>query len=137
MVRIGGKIMNFINIEQPLVSIIMACYNSIKTIDESISSVINQDYKNFELIIADDNSTDGTYEFIISKYSSSDKVKIIRNEYNKGVSGARNSALRKAKGRYICFWILMIYGKQQNYQPKLLICLSIMLLYHILITQYL
>ncbi|EPG3076668.1 glycosyltransferase, partial [Escherichia coli] len=32
----------------------MACYNSIKTIDESISSVINQDYKNFELIIADD-----------------------------------------------------------------------------------
>ncbi|TGI67792.1 glycosyltransferase, partial [Escherichia coli] len=46
--------------EQPLVSIIMACYNSIKTIDESISSVINQDYKNFELIIADDNSTDGT-----------------------------------------------------------------------------
>ncbi|WP_254881148.1 glycosyltransferase family 2 protein, partial [Escherichia coli] len=72
--------MNFINIEQPLVSIIMACYNSIKTIDESISSVINQDYKNFELIIADDNSTDGTYEFIISKYSSSDKVKIIRNE---------------------------------------------------------
>ncbi|HBN7276562.1 TPA: glycosyltransferase, partial [Escherichia coli] len=44
--------MNFINIEQPLVSIIMACYNSIKTIDESISSVINQDYKNFELIIA-------------------------------------------------------------------------------------
>ncbi|ALN46136.1 glycosyltransferase family 2 protein [Escherichia coli] len=95
--------MNFINIEQPLVSIIMACYNSIKTIDESISSVINQDYKNFELIIADDNSTDGTYEFIISKYSSSDKVKIIRNEYNKGVSGARNSALRKAKGRYICF----------------------------------
>nr|EKU6370225.1 glycosyltransferase [Escherichia coli] len=46
--------MNFINIEQPLVSIIMACYNSIKTIDESISSVINQDYKNFELIIADD-----------------------------------------------------------------------------------
>ncbi|MCG2965497.1 glycosyltransferase family 2 protein, partial [Escherichia coli] len=74
--------MNFINIEQPLVSIIMACYNSIKTIDESISSVINQDYKNFELIIADDNSTDGTYEFIISKYSSSDKVKIIRNEGN-------------------------------------------------------
>lgn len=51
MVRIGGKIMNFINIEQPLVSIIMACYNSIKTIDESISSVINQDYKNFELIL--------------------------------------------------------------------------------------
>ncbi len=51
MVRIGGKIMNFINIEQPLVSIIMACYNSIKTIDESISSVINQDYKNFEFLL--------------------------------------------------------------------------------------
>lgn len=43
--------MNFINIEQPLVSIIMACYNSIKTIDESISSVINQDYKTLSLLL--------------------------------------------------------------------------------------
>ncbi|HCB1919082.1 TPA: glycosyltransferase family 2 protein [Citrobacter braakii] len=99
-----GKIsMNQSNKKEPLVSIIMPCFNSINTIDESINSVLNQDYNNYELIIADDNSSDGTYEHILELYSDCSNIKILKNKFQKGVSGARNSALAMANGRFVCF----------------------------------
>ena len=50
--------------KQPLISVIMSAYNSEKTIESSVSSIINQSYKNFEIMILDDFSQDGTYNII-------------------------------------------------------------------------
>lgn len=83
-----------------MVSIIVPSYNCAHLIAETIDSVINQTYKDFELIIIDDGSTDNTQE-ILSNYSDS-RIRIIKDE-NHGVSYARNHGLDEAKGEYITF----------------------------------
>ncbi|MBR6384077.1 MAG: glycosyltransferase family 2 protein [Lachnospiraceae bacterium] len=68
---------------------------------ESIDSVINQTYKNLEIIIVDDGSDDGS-EFVCDLYKNDSRVKVIHQK-NKGLSGARNTALDIANGDYIAF----------------------------------
>ena len=85
-----------------LVSIIMPSYNTAKYITNSIESVLNQTYKNWELIIIDDCSTDNTDE-IIKNYNSEDRIKYIKNEKNSGAAVSRNRGLREAKGKWIAF----------------------------------
>lgn len=87
--------------EQPLVSVIIPAYNAEKYIKEAIESVLNQTYKNIELIVVDDGSTDNTAE-IVKKYLNDPRVKYIYQE-NKGLAGARNTGIKKAKGDYIAF----------------------------------
>lgn len=84
------------------VSIIMGVYNCEKTIDESIKSIVNQSYNNWELIICDDNSVDNTYEIAL-KYAKefSDKIKLIRNERNLTLGPTLNRSLQLATGKYI------------------------------------
>lgn len=84
-----------------LVSIIMPNYNASKYIDASIHSVLNQTYKNFELIIVDDVSTDNSVE-LIKKYEDK-RIKLFINEKNSGAAISRNRALREAKGKWIAF----------------------------------
>lgn len=85
----------------PLVSILMAAYNSEKYISEAIESVLAQTYQNWELIICDDCSKDLTLE-IIKVYSNKDsRIKVIRNKENSGQATARNNAFRISKGDYI------------------------------------
>lgn len=86
-----------------LVSIIMPAYNSARYLNESISSVINQTYNSWELIICDDNSHDETVSICLEWCKKDDRIKLISNLYQKGASGARNSCLDYAKGRYIAF----------------------------------
>jgi glycosyltransferase involved in cell wall biosynthesis len=89
--------------EKNLVSIIMPCFNSEKFIEESIISVINQSYEDWELIICDDFSSDKTYE-LAEKYAYvHNRIILIKNTHDKGAPGARNSCLDKARGRYIAF----------------------------------
>lgn len=86
-----------------LVSIITPVYNSEKTIASTIESVLNQTFKNFEMIIVDDVSNDNTIE-IIKEYQKKDsRIKLIVLNKNSGASVARNMALKEAKGRYIAF----------------------------------
>ncbi|TQQ83941.1 glycosyltransferase family 2 protein [Peptacetobacter hominis] len=86
-----------------LVSIITPMYNAEKYIKDTIESVISQEYKEWEMIVVDDCSTDGCTE-IVKKYSNKDsRIKYIRSEKNGGVSKARNLALKNASGRYIAF----------------------------------
>lgn len=80
-------------------SVIIPVYNKKETVSESIESVLNQKYKNFEIIVINDGSTDNTSE-ILEKYKN--KIKII-NQKNSGVSVARNNGIKKAKGKFICF----------------------------------
>lgn len=84
-----------------LVSIIMPCYNSEKYISESINSVLDQTYTNFELIIIDDSSTDTSIN-IISEYQDN-RIKLIKSNTNQGVAAARNKGIVAAKGKYIAF----------------------------------
>ncbi len=84
-----------------LVSIIMPSWNTAKWIAESIESVINQTYKNWELIIVDDCSTDNTEEIV--KSFNDDRIIFIKNEKNSGAALTRNRALREAKGEWIAF----------------------------------
>lgn len=87
----------------PLVSIITPCYNAQKYIVETIESVLVQTYDNWELIIVDDYSTDGSIEIVKSYIAKDSKIKLICNNENIGVSKSRNIAIRKAKGKYIAF----------------------------------
>jgi len=85
------------------VSIIMPSFNSSPFIGFSINSLINQTYKNWELIVVDDNSSDETFK-IISNFSKSDpRITGIRLDHNVGPAEARNIALRKSTGRFIAF----------------------------------
>ena len=65
------------------ISVILPCYNSEKFIRKSITSVLNQDYDNFELIIIDDGSTDKTQN-ILKTFSNNKKIKIKKNRNNSG-----------------------------------------------------
>ena len=87
--------------ENELVSIIMPSWNTGNFIAESIQSVINQTYKNWELIIVDDCSTDNTDE-VVSFYKDQ-RIKYLKNEKNSGAAITRNKALREAQGEWIAF----------------------------------
>lgn len=84
----------------PLVSIIIPVYNAEKYLAETIKSVTDQTYRNIELIIVDDSSTDDSYT--LAKSFEKENVKIFRQE-NSGASAARNLGLANAKGTYIQF----------------------------------
>ena len=84
------------------VSVIMPAYNAAKTIAESIESVLQQTYTDFELIILNDFSNDET-EHIIKKYMQDMRVVYIKNERNLGVSETRNKGISIAKGAWIAF----------------------------------
>ena len=84
-----------------LVSIVMPSYNTADYIEETIQSVLNQTYTNWELLIVDDCSSDNTLQ-ILDKYQD-DRIKIFVNEQNDGASISRNKALREAKGQRIAF----------------------------------
>ena len=84
-----------------LVSIIMPSWNTAKYIAESITSVLNQTYDNWELLIVDDNSTDDT-EAIVKQFRDK-RTKYFKNKKNSGAAFSRNFALREAKGEWIAF----------------------------------
>jgi glycosyltransferase involved in cell wall biosynthesis len=86
---------------EELISIIIPTYNRERTIIRAIKSVIFQSYKNFELIIVDDGSTDNTKE-ILKPFLENKKINYYYKE-NGGVSSARNLGIKKAKGEYIAF----------------------------------
>ncbi len=86
-----------------LVSIITPSYNSEKFISETIQSVQNQTYKNWEMLIVDDFSQDKTVEIIKNFSKNDNRISQIALSENLGTGNARNIALKAAKGRYIAF----------------------------------
>lgn len=85
----------------PLVSVVMPVKNVEKYIDESLQSIINQTYKNIEIVIIDDHSQDETYN-IIKNYQKIDKrIKIFRNSSTKYISHSLNTGIKHSKGKYI------------------------------------
>ncbi|WP_309609604.1 glycosyltransferase family 2 protein [Flavobacterium sp.] len=86
-----------------LVSIITPCYNSEKFISDTIKSVQNQTYSNWEMIIVDDFSQDKTVEIIHNFMEEDVRIHLIKLNKNTGTGVARNTALKNAFGRYIAF----------------------------------
>lgn len=87
--------------EKPLVSIIMGAYNCEKTLSECIDSIIEQTYDNWELVVCNDCSTDGT-ERILEKYQLVDKrIIVLKNDKNLRLAASLNKCLENAKGKYV------------------------------------
>ena len=110
--------------KDPLVSVIMPAYNAEKYISQSIESVVNQNYQNWELLITDDRSNDNTQQ-IVEEYCAKDKrIKLFINKENGGAGAARNNSIEQAEGRFIAFldaddqWLSEKLTKQVNFMLK-------------------
>ena len=86
---------------QSLVSVIMPAYNVEKYIEEAVSSVLSQTYKNWELLILDDCSSDCTAEIAEYFASLDTRIRLLRNSQNMGVAKTRNRGFNIAKGEWI------------------------------------
>ena len=84
-----------------MISIIMAAYNAEKTIELAIESVLNQTYSNFELLVINDCSKDRTAKLVEAFSAKDNRVRLISNEKNCGVSFTREHGLEEAKGAWI------------------------------------
>jgi len=88
-------------VKSPIVSVILPIFNAEKYLSVCIESVLNQTFQDFELILINDGSTDGS-SVIIKKYEQLDKrVKVFNNDHNLGIIDTLNVGLRLAKGKYI------------------------------------
>lgn len=86
-----------------MVSIIVLNYNGGKVLLNCIVSLLGQTYKDFEIILVDNHSTDGSIEEIDKKFRDEKKIKIIKNESNLGCPGGRNVGIKHANGQIIGF----------------------------------
>ena len=114
-----------------LISIIVPVYNVEQYLDDCLISIINQTYKNLEIILIDDGSTDKSGK-ICDEYAKKDSRIIVIHKENGGVSSARNAGLRIAKGAYIGFvdpddWIAedmyeVLYSNAKKYDADVSVC---------------
>ncbi len=91
--------------KKPLVSVIIPTYNRKNTLKRCIDSVLAQTYRNFEIILVDDCSTDGTMEYVEAEYGDVSDINIVyvRNDSNLGAGASRNVGVSYAAGEYLAF----------------------------------
>ena len=87
--------------KSPLVSVVLTTYNRADLISETIESILSQTFRNFELIVVDDGSTDNTEE-VVRSYND-ERVHYIKTDNWGGPAKPRNIGIKKAKGEYIAF----------------------------------
>jgi len=87
--------------KQPLVSVVMPVYNPGKYLVDAIDSILSQTFSNFEFIIVDDASTDGSWKIIKSFAKKDSRIIAFKNKINLGVSLTSNIAISQARGKYI------------------------------------
>jgi glycosyltransferase involved in cell wall biosynthesis len=119
------------NSSLPLVSVIIPCFNLEKVIGKCIESIAKQTYKNIEIIVVNDGSTDGSQR-LIETFALSDKRIIPVKQPNRGVGAAYNRGLRLAKGQYVYIidgdnyadedLLERLYGKIQEFNCDAVIC---------------
>lgn len=117
-----------------MVSVIIPIYNGQKHISNILMDLLNQEYKDFEVIFIDDGSIDNSYNLLCNAQKDNRfkfKIKVIKQE-NKGVSAARNKGIENAKGDYICFvdvddgldckYLLSMVEALKQYNGNLVFC---------------
>lgn len=87
--------------KHPYISVVMPAYNSETFIAESIQSIVDQTYTNWELLIINDSSTDNTSQIIDTFCQKDPRIKHLKNKYSKGIVGALNTGLDAAQGDFI------------------------------------
>jgi glycosyltransferase involved in cell wall biosynthesis len=88
-------------LKAPKVSVVIPVYNTEKYIGEAIEGILNQTFKDFELIVVNDCSTDRTLEILKEYQKKDNRIKILSNEKNLKVSATANRGIKEAKGEYI------------------------------------
>lgn len=96
----------------PLVSVVMPCYNVADTLAEAVSSVLNQTYETLELILVNDGSTDGETPKLCDSFQEDSRVRVI-HQANLGLAGARNTGLAAAQGDYVA-----LLDSDDLYEPE-------------------
>lgn len=117
--------------EKECISVIIPVYNLEKCLERAVDSVLNQTYRNVEVLLVDDGSTDGSGALCDVFARQDCRVRVIHRP-NGGVSAARNTGLDSAKGEYVCFvdgddWIepgmlAFLHNLLQKYQADLAMC---------------
>lgn len=87
--------------QTPLVSVIMPAYNAEPFIEKSIASVLAQTVRDWELIVLDDHSSDGTAELVTSLAEEDERIRLVRNERNMGTAATRNRGLELSRGLFV------------------------------------
>lgn len=95
-----------VNRNIPAVSVIIPVYNVEAYLEQCVNSVLSQSFDDFEIILVDDESPDGSGE-ICERYAASDTRVSVVHKKNGGLGYARNTGLEKAVGRYVFFWTRM------------------------------
>jgi glycosyltransferase involved in cell wall biosynthesis len=93
---------NFTKIQDPLISIVMPIFNQERYLEEAITDILNQSFKNFELICVDDGSNDKTLEILINLAKNDNRIRIITKS-RENAGAARNLGLIFARGKYVIF----------------------------------
>ncbi len=116
---------------QEKISVIVPVYNGEKSIKRCILSVLKQTYREFELLIVEDGSTDRTVEIVEKCIDTDERIRLIKGTH-KGVSAARNIGLEKAQGKYIAFvdaddeimpdYLEILYGILRDNCAKIAVC---------------
>jgi glycosyltransferase involved in cell wall biosynthesis len=88
-------------VDKPLVSVVLPVYNRGRRVGEAIRSVLDQTFREFELIVVDDASTDETLQVV--REIEDDRLRIIALEQQAGAPGARNAGLKEARGKWVAF----------------------------------
>lgn len=115
------------------ISVIIPCYNSFYLMKRCLQSLENQTFKEFEIIIVDDCSQDGSYEKLLDyKKKNLKKVRVYRSLKNIGAGGARNIGIKYAKGKYLTFcdsddwyeenFLELMYYNITKYKADVIMC---------------
>lgn len=89
--------------KSPFVSVIVLNYNGIEYIANCLDSILKNNYENFELIVVDNASTDGSLKTAQERFGSNPKIRIIASPTNLGFSGGNNLGFEQSKGEYVVF----------------------------------
>jgi len=92
------------NHNYPLITIGITCFNAEETISRAINSALNQDWKNFEIIIVNDKSTDKSGCVINEFIDRHKSIRLINHDVNKGCAASRNRIIKESKGKYVTFF---------------------------------
>jgi glycosyltransferase involved in cell wall biosynthesis len=87
----------------PIVSIIIPAYNRERFIDRAVKSALNQTYNDFEIVVVDDGSTDGTYDKLAALADTDKRIRCLRHKSRHGAQKARNTGIGAAHGKWIAF----------------------------------
>ena len=114
-----------------LITVMVPVYNVEKYLDKCVTSILNQSYKNLDVLLINDGSTDHSGD-ICDKYVQLDKRVRVIHKFNEGVSKTRNQGIEYAKGKYLVFvdsddylevdYCKNMYEAQQQYQDAFVMC---------------